>query len=105
MGERFQIILCGSCTITYWLLTNFPGQLENDYCSHTYDAADDEVGEEIVAEVGHSKGDPVVSQCNCYKSCETGVRSDICETIDDSKSSEPVELVNPKRNNMDSWYF
>ena len=35
--------------------------------SPTDDAADNEVCEEVVAEVGHAKGDPIVTHCNCYK--------------------------------------
>ena len=33
-------------------------------CSLTYETADDEVCEEIVAEVGHPKRDPVVAHRN-----------------------------------------
>ena len=41
--------------------------LTNCSQSPTDDAADNEVCEEVVAEVGHAKGDPIVTHCNCYK--------------------------------------
>ena len=38
--------------------------------SPTDDAADNEVCEEVVAEVGHAKGDPIVTHCNCYRNMQ-----------------------------------
>ena len=32
----------------------------------TYDTADDEVCEDVIAEVGHAKGYPVVAHCHCH---------------------------------------
>ena len=73
---------------------NHHGQLGNEdckkNCSHTYEAAYDEVCEEIVAEVGHPKRDPVVAHRNYYKSLRaielvargTWVHSDMGETCE-----------------------
>ena len=32
----------------------------------TYDTADDEVCEDVIAEVGHAKGYPVIAHCHCH---------------------------------------
>ena len=49
-----------------WESFSFERQVWQDIKKLTYDAADDEVCEDVIAEVGHAKGYPVIAHCHCH---------------------------------------
>ena len=49
-----------------WKSFSFERQMWQDIKQLTYDAADDEVCEDVIAEVGHAKGYPVIAHRHCH---------------------------------------